>query len=385
VDEWEDVLPERHTLIQKVGAHSDALIVEYLKNASSKLCMYALDGSHEQHIELPGEHVSVHAVVGPPEATEVSLVLSSYHMPQTVYRLSLASAAVTKEWHKPVPVDTDRMTVKQEWFRSRDGTPVSMFVVHRTDIERDGKRPTLVWGYGGFQIAMTPAFKTHAMPLIEQGGVYVEVNLRGGDEYGEEWHQAARRQQKQNVFDDCIAAIETLFERNYTNSDRLALFGWSNGGLLTSAVMTQRPELLRAAIIGTPVADMLRYHTFQDSGRNWITEYGDPDDPSDAAFLGAYSPLHNVTEANYPATLILTADEDDRVHPSHAYKMTAALQDHTTADHPVLARIETKAGHGGARARSKHKKRFAAILGFLFQELHVSYGESQRASFHDGQ
>ena len=272
-------------------------------------------------------------------------------------------------------VDSAAYEVRQVWYPSKDGTKVPMFVVHKKGLVLDGRRPTLLSGYGGFNVNITPTFSASRIYWLEQGGVYALANLRGGGEYGEAWHQAGMLEKKQNVFDDFLAAAEWLVESGYTSRDRLAVQGGSNGGLLVGAVLTQRPGLFGAAVCQVPVADMLRYPLFT-VGRFWIPEYGSADDPKQFAFLYKYSPYHNVKEGTaYPPTLVTTADTDDRVAPGLAKKFAARLQAATGGDAPILIRIETKAGHGGGKPISKVIDELSDIYAFLFRALKIESSE----------
>ena len=268
-------------------------------------------------------------------------------------------------------VDAAAYEVKQVWYPSKDGTKVPMFLVHKKGLALDGRRPTLLYGYGGFNVNMTPTFSASKLFWLEKGGVYALANLRGGGEYGEDWHQAGMLERKQNVFDDFTSAAEWLVKSGYTSRDRLAIQGGSNGGLLVGAAMTQRPDLFGAVVCQVPVADMLRYHLFT-VGRFWIPEYGSADDPTQFPFLYKYSPYHNVKDGTaYPPTLVTTADTDDRVAPGLAKKFAARLQAATGGDAPILIRVETKAGHGGGKPISKQIDETADIYAFLFKALKV--------------
>ena len=265
--------------------------------------------------------------------------------------------------------DADRYEVRQVFFRSKDGTRVPMFIAHRKDIKLDGTNPTLLYGYGGFSISLTPRFSIARAMWMEMGGVYVLANLRGGGEYGEAWHKAGTKLQKQNVFDDFIAAAEWLIANKYTRPDKLAIEGGSNGGLLVGAVMTQRPELFGACLPAVGVMDMLRFHKFTE-GRLWIDDYGSADDPDEFKALLAYSPYHNITPGVcYPATLISTADTDDRVVPGHSFKFAAAMQKAQSCSKPVLIQISTRSGHGGGKPRTKQIRELADRLAFMVKSL----------------
>jgi prolyl oligopeptidase len=297
---------------------------------------------------------------------------TSYTVPSTPHRYDFAARRL-QPWGKTgtPAVDPAKYDTKQIWVRSKDGTRVPVFVVHQRGLALDGNRPTLLYGYGGFDVSLTPAFDPTLFVWLERGGVFAVANLRGGGEYGEAWHRAGMLQQKQNTFDDFIAAAEWLVAGKYTNSRRLAVQGASNGGLLTGALLTQRPDLVGAVVCQVPVADMLRYHRFT-VGRFWIPEYGSADDPEQFAFLLKYSPLHNVKDGvAYPATLITTADTDDRVAPSMAKKFAARLQAATRGPAPILIRIETRAGHGAGKPVSKVVDEQADVYAFLLKALGV--------------
>jgi prolyl oligopeptidase len=268
-------------------------------------------------------------------------------------------------------INTDDYETKQEWFTSKDGTKIPMFIVHKKGIKLDGNNPLLLYGYGGFNISLTPAFSVSNMYFMEQGGIYVQVSLRGGGEYGEDWHKAGMLDKKQNVFDDFIGAAEYLIKEKYTNSSKLAISGRSNGGLLVGACMTQRPDLFKVALPGVGVLDMLRYHKFT-IGWGWAVEYGSSDKKEQFDYLIKYSPLHNVKEnVNYPATLITTADHDDRVVPAHSFKFAATLQAKHKGENPILIRIDAKAGHGAGKPTSKIIEESADIWSFVLYNLGV--------------
>jgi len=291
---------------------------------------------------------------------------------KTIYRYDFKNHDYEVFTKDKVPVDFSSLVVNQKWFFSKDKTKIPMFVVHKKGLKMNSNNPTLVCGYGGFDYPITPKYTGYIIPFIEAGGIYAEVNLRGGGEFGEKWHEAGMRDKKQNVFNDFIAAIEYLIKKKYTNSNKIGIFGWSNGGLLTASITVQRPDLIKASVIGAPVIDMIRYHLFH-GGRHWISEYGDPDKKKDFDYLIKYSPYHNIEENEYPAVFTITADKDDRVHPMHAYKMTAILQEKNKSNNPIFIRVEQKAGHSGARAKSKFIDRYGDILGFIFWQLGVNF------------
>ena len=344
------------------------LVLGRLKNASDRLFVHGLDGRLEKEITLPTLG-SVGAWSGEADDEELFLGFTSFTFPSTPYRYSFKDAALAEFEKIKGTVDAAAYEVEQVWAPSKDGTKVSMFLVHKKGLARDGQRPTLLTGYGGFNIDMTPSYSSARFVWLERGGLLAVVNLRGGGEYGEAWHQAGMLEKKQNVFDDFIGAAEWLVKSGWTRSERLAIQGASNGGLLVGAAIVQRPELFGAAICQVPVADMLRYHLFT-VGRYWIPEYGSAENPAQFPFLYKYSPYHNVKDGTrYPATLVTTADTDDRVAPGLAKKFAARLQEATAGDKPVLIRIETKAGHGAGKPISKQIDEQADIYTFLLWQL----------------
>ncbi len=365
---WETIIPEGPGPLEGFVAVGDSLCVMTLENICSIVRRHRLDGRVLGEIPLPVAG-AVTALHGEEDGTEVFLDFSSFLVPTTVYRFDLNEDKL--EVFRPVDADIDRagFEVHQEWFTSRDGTRVPMFLVHKKGLPLDGGNPTVLYGYGGFNISVTPVFLTTVLPFIEAGGVYARVNLRGGGEFGERWHEAGMRERKQNVFDDFLAAAEWLIAQRYTRSSKLAIFGRSNGGLLVGAAMTQRPELFQVALIGAPVLDMLRYHLFH-GGRLWIPDYGSVEEPEVFPYLLKYSPYHNVRAGEaYPATFIYTADRDDRVHPMHAFKMAARLQAANGSSRPILLRVEGQAGHQGGAAASKVVALFTDVWSFVFEQL----------------
>jgi prolyl oligopeptidase len=340
----------------------DRIVASYLHDASDRLCLFALDGTPAGDIQLPGIG-SVVTLDATPDDEEVRVIYTSFTQPPVplVFSTQENRAAGSRAARAEV-------VTRQVWFTSKDGTRVSMFLVHRGDVTQDGARRVLLSGYGGFNISRTPAFDPGNLPLIEDGGVFALANLRGGGEYGEDWHRAGMLEKKQNVFDDFIAAAQFLIAERYTTSARLAIEGGSNGGLLVAAAMLQRPDLFGAVLCRVPVADMLRYHLFT-VGRFWIPEYGSADDPAQFEFLLRYSPYHNVrSEVRYPPLLVMTADTDDRVSPGMAKKFAARLQAEANGG-PFLIRVETKAGHGVGKPVTKLIEEDADILGFLDRSL----------------
>jgi prolyl oligopeptidase len=344
---WKEIIPERaDATIDGASIIGGRLAVTYLQNATSKLEVFELDGKKVRDVPLPGV-----GTVGGPSGREdedaAYFSFTSFTTPQEIHEMSMKTGETKLYAKVNVPVDTSPYTVEQVFYPSKDGTKVSMFIVRKKDLKKDGSTRALLYGYGGFQISETSVFTASIYPWLERGGLYAVPNLRGGSEYGEEWHQQGMLLKKQNVFDDFIGAAEYLIKEGYTKSDRLAIHGGSNGGLLMGAVMTQRPDLFSAVLCGVPLLDMVRYHLF-GSGKTWIGEYGSADDAEQFKVLYGYSPYHHVKAGEkYPATLMLSADSDDRVDPLHARKFAAALQA-ASAGGPVLLRIEQHSGHGGA-------------------------------------
>jgi prolyl oligopeptidase len=299
----------------------------------------------------------------------------SFDTPPTINRFDVVTGKVEVFKKSVMDFDSDDYTVEQVFYNSKDGQRVPMFIAHRKDVVADGQRPTMLYGYGGFNISETPKFSITRLAWMEMGGVYAVANLRGGGEYGEEWHQAGTRLRKQNVFDDFIAAAEYLIKENYTRPEKLAIFGGSNGGLLVGAVVNQRPDLFGAAIPAVGVMDMLRFHQFT-AGRFWVDDYGSSDDPEEFKALLAYSPYHNVKAGTkYPAVLVTTADTDDRVVPGHSFKYAAAIQAAQAGDAPVLIRIETRAGHGAGVPTAKIIEDYADRWAFLVDNLDMTLPE----------
>ncbi len=367
-EKWKEIIPESPTLVMQgadvVGGH---LVVQGLENVESHIDIMDLDGKLERHLALPA--IGTAGASGDPDYDELFYEFDNFTQPPEIFKTSVTSDAATLWAEINFPVDPSPYTVEQKYFASKDGTQVPMFIVHRKDMPMDGSTPFLIYGYGGFDISQLPTFWAGAYPWLEAGGGFAMVNLRGGGEFGEQWHRDGMLLKKQNVFDDCIAAAETLIRDGYTKPERLALRGGSNGGLLAGAVLTQRPDLFRAVIIEAPLLDMIRYPLF-GSGKTWIPEYGTPDDPDQFKALYAYSPYHHVVPGTaYPSVLICTPQNDDRVAPMHALKMAAALQAATSSPNPILLRLETQSGHTGGDAVSKTVNYGTDIWGFLIHEL----------------
>jgi prolyl oligopeptidase len=370
-EHWKEILPEGPQTLEAVTAVGGKIAALYLQDASSRVRLFSSAGKALRELELPGLGTAV-GLSGRHDHPELFYGFTSYLTPTVVFRQDVATAK-GGVWQKlEAPIDPARFEVEQVHYPSRDGTSVPMFLIHRRNLIRDGNNPTLLYGYGGFNINLTPGFAAAVAPFIEAGGVYAVANLRGGGEYGETWHQAGMLGNKQNVFDDFIAAAEYLVKEKITSPQRLAVSGRSNGGLLIGATITQRPDLFRAAVCGVPLLDMVRYHKFRIA-KLWIPEYGSSDDEAQFKWLYAYSPYHHVrNDTDYPATLIFTAASDTRVDPMHARKMTARLQAATSGKKgPILLRLESQAGHGAGKPLGKIIAQYTDELSFLFSQLGV--------------
>ncbi|HEU0253970.1 MAG TPA: prolyl oligopeptidase family serine peptidase [Pyrinomonadaceae bacterium] len=342
------------------------LFVETIENVSSRLRVYDLAGTFVKEIKLPSVG-SIDALSAELEGLLFSF--SSFLMPRAVYRVNLETLEYTLHHQHKVPFDPSAFELQQVWFESRDKTRIPMFLLHKKGIERDGKNAVVIHGYGGFGVSLLPAFTAHAVPFVERGGIYAIVNARGGGEFGEDWHRAGMHENKQNVFDDFIAAGEWLIANGYTESSRLGCFGWSNGGLSVNAVAVQRPDLWKAVVAGAPVTDMARFHTAH-GGQHWIADYGSPEHPSDLEFLMRYSPYHNLPQKiDAPAILTVVPDNDDRVAPWHGYKMHAAWTAANVSTNPILLREEKHAGHRGSPSLSRTIERYTEIWAFFFWQL----------------
>jgi prolyl oligopeptidase len=368
---WKEVLPEKAEPLEGAGTAGGKLFAAYLKDVTTRAYVYTLDGRLENEIKLPGIGTAG-GFGGLNDDKFVFYTFTSFNFPPTIYRYDIASrrSTVFREPQIPDFKPADYET-KQVFYQSKDGTRIPMFLVYRKGLRLDGNNPTLLYGYGGFNITTAPSFSPLRLALLEQGFVYASANLRGGGEYGEKWHEAGMKLKKQNVFDDFIAAAEYLIANKYTSPQKLAIQGGSNGGLLVGAVINQRPELFRAALPAVGVMDMLRFHKFT-IGWNWIADYGSSDNPAEFEALYAYSPLHNVRSGvKYPATLITTADHDDRVVPAHSFKYAATMQEKAGADNVILIRIDTKSGHGASNT-TKQLEQTADVYSFLMHNLGVT-------------
>ena len=369
----EVVIPEHgQNLLEGVGTAGGYLFAQYLKDAQSQIAQYDYDGKLVREVALPAIGTAG-GFDGEKEDTQLYYTLTNYTSPATIYRYDIATGASTLYKAPEVRFDPSLFITEQVFYPSKDGTRVPMFITRRKDMKLDGKNPCLLYGYGGFQISLTPGFSPAALMFVEQGGIYCVANLRGGLEYGEAWHRAGMLENKQNVFDDFIAAAEYLIAEKYTSKERLAINGGSNGGLLVGACEVQRPDLYAVCLPSVGVMDMLRYHKFT-IGWGWAVEYGSSEDPEQFKYIYKYSPLHNIKDGvEYPATLITTGDHDDRVVPAHSFKFAATMQHAQAGPEPVLIRIETNAGHGAGKPIAKRLDEATDIYSFLFWNIGVDY------------
>ena len=367
--DWTEMIPEAAEPMEGVAVAGEKMFVFYLKNAYSLVKAFDMAGKFIQDLELPAIG-SVGGISGEKEDTEAFFTFTSFTFPSTIYSLNTETLEYSLFKKSNIDFDADAYTTEQVWYESKDGTKIPMFLTYSKNLKKDGKNPVLLYGYGGFDVSQTPYFSASRIPLLENGGILAIANIRGGGEFGENWHLAGTLDRKQNVFDDFIAAGEYLVNNKYTSPDKLAIQGGSNGGLLVGACMTQRPDLFAVAFPAVGVLDMLRYHKFT-IGWAWATDYGTSDDPDAFEYLYKYSPLHNVKEQAYPATLVTTADHDDRVVPAHSFKFIAELQHKQQGPNPVLIRIETSAGHGAGKPISKFIDEAADILSFMWYNMGV--------------
>ena len=372
IDSWEELVPEQENVLSGAEVINRQLILTYQKDASDHAYLYGLDGKLRNEVKLPS--VGSVGFTGDEKEPECFYTFTSFTIPGTVYQYNMEKNE-SKLYSSPkVKFRQDDYTAEQVFFKSKDGTRIPMFLTYKKGMKRNGKNPVFLYGYGGFNVSLGPGFSATRIPFLENGGIYAQVTLRGGGEYGEEWHLAGTKMQKQNVFDDFIGAAEWLISEGYTCKDKLAIVGGSNGGLLVGACMTQRPELFGVAIPQVGVMDMLRYHKFT-IGWNWASDYGTSEDSKEMfEYLRGYSPLHNLRPGTaYPATLVTTADHDDRVVPAHSFKFAATLQECHQGNKPVLIRIDTKAGHGGGKPLAKVLEEQADIYGFILYNMGVKF------------
>ena len=371
---WKDVIPETENVLSSATA-GGKIFAEYMIDAKNVVKQYDIQGKFEKEVPLPGLG-SVGGFRGKQNATELFYSFTSFTYPTSIFRYDIATGKSTLFKKPDIDINPEDYETKQVFYKSKDGTKVPMFIVYKKGIELNGLNPTYLYAYGGFNVSLTPGFSISRMILLENGGIYAQPNIRGGGEYGEKWHKAGTKMQKQNVFDDFIAAAEYLIENKYTSSEYLGIAGGSNGGLLVGATMTQRPDLMKVAFPAVGVMDMLRYHKFT-AGAGWASDYGTADDSKEMfEYLHNYSPVHNLKEGvSYPSTMVTTSDHDDRVVPGHSFKFAATLQEKHTGKNPVLIRIENKAGHGAGTPTSKIIERSADTWGFFFHEMGVNIVE----------
>jgi len=368
---WTEIIPERDAVLEGLSHVGGHFVASYLRDARSEIRIHDSDGSLVREVDLPGIG-SASGFGGDADDPETFYMFSSFNAPPTLYHYDVTTGASNVFKQASVDFDPTDYVVRQVFYDSLDGTRVPMFIAHRKGIDLDGNNPTLLYGYGGFSISVRPAFSITRLAWMEMGGVYAVANLRGGGEYGKEWHQAGTKLDKQNVFDDFIAAGEYLVAENYTRPERLAILGGSNGGLLVGAVVNQRPDLFGAAIPAVGVMDMLRFDQFT-AGRFWVDDYGSSGNPEEFAVLYAYSPYHNLEDGtDYPAVLVTTADTDDRVVPGHSFKYAARLQAAQGGTDPVLIRIQTRAGHGSGKPTSVQIQETADMWAFLAENLDMT-------------
>ncbi|MBO8439121.1 MAG: S9 family peptidase [bacterium] len=366
---WTEVVPESANVLENVTFAGDKMILTYMKDAADHAYLYTVDGQNLGEITLPS--LGSVSFSGNKGDKEVFYSFSSFTQPATIYKYDMDSNTSALYLAPKTDFASDDYETRQVFYTSKDGTSIPMFIVHRKGLVPDGNTPVLLYGYGGFNISLTPSFAVSRLPFLEEGGIFALANLRGGGEYGEEWHLAGTKMNKQNVFDDFIAAAEYLIDEGYTNPDKICIMGGSNGGLLVGAVVNQRPDLFAVALPAVGVMDMLRYHRFT-IGWNWASDYGTSDDsPEMFTYLHGYSPLHTIRNdgTDYPAILVTTADHDDRVVPAHSFKYTATLQAADTGDAPKLIRIDSKAGHGAGKPISKQIDEWTDTYSFAFYNL----------------
>ncbi|RPG28605.1 MAG: S9 family peptidase [Muricauda sp. TMED12] len=371
-ENWEDLIPETENVLT-AGTGGGYFFTEYMVDAISKVLQYDYEGNLIREVELPGVG-SAGGFGGKKEDKEFYFSFTNYNTPGSLYKYNVETGEYEQYWKPQIDFNPDDYESKQVFYNSKDGTKVPMIITYKKGTELNGKNPTILYGYGGFNISLTPSFSIVNAVWMEQGGVYAVPNLRGGGEYGKKWHLAGTKLQKQNVFDDFIAAAEYLIDNKYTSKEYLAIRGGSNGGLLVGATMTQRPDLMQVALPAVGVMDMLRYHTFT-AGAGWAYDYGTSEDSEEMFnYIKGYSPVHNVKEGTeYPATLVTTGDHDDRVVPAHSFKFAAELQEKQAGEQPTLIRIETNAGHGAGTPVSKTIEQYADIFGFTF--FNMGYDE----------
>jgi prolyl endopeptidase len=368
LENWKELIPEMESVLSSAEVIGGKLFLTYDKDASNHAYVYSQKGEHMYEIKLPS--LGSVGFSGTKDDKECFFVFTSFTTPGTIYKYDMDKNSYELYRAPKVEFNSDDFVTEQAFFPSKDGIMIPMFLTYKKDLERNGNNPVFLYGYGGFGISLNPGFTTSRIPFLENGGIYAQVNLRGGSEYGEEWHIAGTKMQKQNVFNDFISAAEYLINNKYTNPDKIAIVGGSNGGLLVGACMTQRPDLFKVAIPQVGVMDMLRYHKFT-IGWNWASDYGTSEDSQEMfEYLKGYSPLHNLKPGTkYPATMVTTADHDDRVVPAHSFKFAATLQECNDGTNPTIIRIDSKAGHGAGKPMAKVLEEQADIYGFIMYNL----------------
>lgn len=372
INDWKTVIPEGNDVLESAAIVDAKLIITYMHDACDRAYIYSLEGQKMQEVKLPG--YGTVSFSGDKDRKECFLSFASFTYPNTVYQYDIADNTFKVYACPKVNFPLKDYITEQVFYHSKDGTKIPMFLTYKKGLRLNGKNPVYLYGYGGFNISMPPHFSPAMLAFMEKGGIYAQANIRGGSEYGEKWHLAGIKMHKQNVFDDFIAAAEYLIDKKYTSKNYLAIVGGSNGGLLVGACETQRPDLFKVCVPEVGVMDMLRYHKFT-IGWNWASDYGTSDDSKEMfEYLKNYSPLHNIRKgAEYPATLITTADHDDRVVPAHSFKFAATMQADNASNNPVLIRIDTKAGHGGGKPLLKQLEEIADIYSFIFYNMHLKY------------
>ncbi len=368
-ENWVDLISETENVLS-TSTGGGKIFAQYLVDAKTQVVQFLIDGTKEREVKLPGIG-SAYGFDALKEDSSLYYTFTSFTTPSAIYKYNIVNGTSALYLKPKVAFNPEDYMTEQVFFESKDGTKIPMFIVYKKGIKLNGKNPTYLYAYGGFNVSLTPSFSTSRIIWLENGGIYAQPNLRGGGEYGEEWHLAGTKMQKQNVFDDFIAAAEYLIDKKYTSSNYLAIAGGSNGGLLVGATITQRPNLAKVAFPAVGVMDMLRYHKFT-AGAGWAFDYGTADDSKEMfEYLKGYSPVHNLKPANYPATMVTTADHDDRVVPAHSFKFAATLQENQLGDNPVLIRIETNAGHGAGTPTSKQIEQAADRYSFAWYNMGV--------------